>query len=75
MADCLVTRFALIAYKGEKFNAHRGEAKLFLVTTIGTLGVGLELCKLLNAIFCHGGHLVCFGGVLVVGICVCFSSY
>ena len=70
MADCLVTRFALIAYKGEKFNAHRGEAKLFLVTTIGTLGVGLELCKLLNAIFCHGGHLVYVVGFwLLVFVC------
>ena len=41
VADCLVTGLALIADKGVKFDAHRGEAKLFLVATIGAFDVGL----------------------------------
>lgn len=60
MADGLVAGLALIADKGVKFNAHRGKAKLFLVATIGAFGVCFELCKLLYAIFRHGGHSVSF---------------
>ena len=52
MTDGLVTRFAFIADKGIKFNAHGGKAKLFLVTTVGASGVGLELGQLLDTIFC-----------------------
>lgn len=57
MTDGLMTRLAIVAHKGEKFNTHRAKAKLLRSTTICTDAVGWQSSQLSYFLFRWGqGH-------------------
>ena len=54
VADGLMTRFAIVAHKGEILDAHGAEAEFLNGATVGAFAVGRQTGQLAHFLFCHG---------------------